>query len=167
VSPGGHLATTLAACAATAALTESVSVTAGVAVGGFLIDVDHAIDYVLVERQRDLSPPAFLRYYLEARVQRVVLVLHSYECFALIAILAWWMDWLPLWGYLSGATLHLALDIAFNGKLVPTNIFAFYSFIYRARHRFRAVALHGGTERAPAPRNFWRAFFRGAAVADQ
>jgi hypothetical protein len=162
VSPGGHLATTVAACIASAALTQSAPLTAGVAIGGFLIDIDHAIDYVFVERQRDLRPSAFLRYYLEARVQRVVLVLHSYECFALIAILAWWTGWLPLYGYLAGAILHLALDLRFNGKLVPTNIFAFYSFTYRARHRFRAVSLHGGTARAPAPRNFWRAFFQGA-----
>jgi hypothetical protein len=154
------------ACAVAAACTHSASVTAGVAVGGFLIDIDHAIDYVLVEGQRDLRPSAFLRYYLEARVQRAVLVLHSYECFALIAVLAWWSDWVLLWGYLAGAILHLALDIAFNGKLVPTNIFAFYSFAYRARRRFCAATLHGGTERAPAPRNFWRAFFRGAVVAD-
>jgi hypothetical protein len=166
VSPGGHLATTLAACAITAAVTHSLPATAGVAVGGFLIDVDHAIDYVLVEGQRDLRPSAFLRYYLEARVRRAVLVLHSYECFALIAAAAWWTEWPALWGYLAGALLHLALDIAFNGKLVPTNIFAFYSFTYRARHHFCAASLHGGTARAPAPRGFWRAFFRGAAAAD-
>jgi hypothetical protein len=167
VSPGGHLATTLVACAATAALTDSVGVMVGVAVGGFLIDIDHAIDYVLVERQRDLRPSAFLRYYLEARVRRAVLVFHSYECFALVGVVAWWTDWLPLWGYLVGAILHLALDIAFNGQLVPTNILAFYSFTYRARHRFCAVSLHGGAERAPAPRSFWRAFFKGAATVDQ
>jgi hypothetical protein len=167
VSPGGHLATTLVACAAAATLTDSVSATAGVAVGGFLIDVDHAIDYVLVEGQRDLRPSAFLRYYLEARVRRAVLVLHSYECFTLLGLVAWWTEWVALWGYLAGASLHLALDIAFNGKLVPMNIVAFYSFVYRARHRFCALTLHGEAERAPAPRSFWRAFFKGAAVADQ
>jgi len=163
VSPGGHLVTTLAACGVTAALTESWPAVAGVAAGGFLIDVDHAIDYVLFEGQRDLRPGAFLRYYVEGRVKRVVLALHSYELFGLLAVLAWWNEWTPLWAYLAGAVLHLALDIAFNGEFVPGNIVAFYSFTYRARHRFRGPALLGRTRHAAAPEGFWRAFFRGAA----
>ena len=84
MSPGGHLVTTLAACGATAVVTGSLTLTVGVAAGGFLIDVDHAVDYVFFDRQRDLRPGAFLRYYLEGRVQRAVLVLHSYELFALL-----------------------------------------------------------------------------------
>ena len=61
MSPGGHLVTTALACAAVYAGTESVALTAGLAAGGFLIDVDHAVDYVLFERQRDLRPGSFLR----------------------------------------------------------------------------------------------------------
>ena len=78
MSPGGHLVTTLAACTAAAITTESWPLVAGLAAGGFWIDVDHAIDYVLVERQTDLRPDAFLRYYLGGRVRRTVLALHSY-----------------------------------------------------------------------------------------
>ena len=64
MSPGGHLVTTVAACGAAAATTDSWPLVAGLAAGGFWIDIDHAIDYVLVERQRDLRPGAFLRYYV-------------------------------------------------------------------------------------------------------
>jgi len=78
MSPGGHLVTTVTACAAAAATTESWPLVAGLAAGGFWIDVDHAIDYVVFERQRDLRPGAFLRYYLEGRVRRTVLALHDY-----------------------------------------------------------------------------------------
>ena len=166
MSPGGHLATTAAACAVTAAMTHSWPLTAGVAVGGFLIDVDHAIDYVLFEGQRDLRPAAFLRYYLEGRVGRAVLVLHSYELLALAGALAGWTACAPLWGYLIGALLHLSLDIAFNGELLPNNVLAFYSFGYRAVHRFRGSALHGSIERAAPPENFWHAFFKGSAIRD-
>ena len=84
MSPGGHLVTTAAACVAAAALTESPMLTAAIAAGGFFIDVDHAIDYVLLEKQRDWTPGAFLRYYLSGKVQRAVLMLHSYELFALL-----------------------------------------------------------------------------------
>jgi hypothetical protein len=170
VSPGGHLLTTLAACAASAFLsrdlpvTDSLALTAGIAAGGFLIDVDHAVDYVLFERQRDLRPSVFLRYYLEGRVKRVVVVLHSYELFALLGLLAWHLDVLALWGYLMGALMHLALDIIFNGELTPRSIGAFYSFTYRLAHRFDATALTGPRNRFTAPEHFWSAFFAGATV---
>src|SRR5918994_4596311 len=111
MSPGGHLVTTVSAGVAAATVPESLPLTAAIFAGGFLIDVDHAVDYVLFERQRDLRPGAFLRYYLDGRVQRAVLVLHSYELFALLGLLAWWTDAVALWGYLMGALMHLALDI--------------------------------------------------------
>jgi len=166
MSPGGHLVTTAVACAASAALTGSPPLTAGIALGGFLIDVDHAIDYVLVERQRDLRPAAFLRYYLGGRVQRAVLVLHSYELFALLIAVAWWTDALALWGYLLGGLMHLALDLIFNGELTPRSISAFYSFTYRLAHRFDTAALFGPASDRLVPAGFWRAFFTGAELPE-
>ena len=82
MSPGGHLVTTAIACAAVYAGTESAGLVAGLAAGGFLIDVDHIFDYLVFEGQHDWRPSAFLRYYLEGRVRRVVLPLHSYELLA-------------------------------------------------------------------------------------
>jgi hypothetical protein len=166
VSPGGHLLTTAAACATSAALTGSLPLTAGIALGGFLIDVDHALDYVLVERQRNLRPAAFLRYYMEHRARRVVLFLHSYELFALLVALAWWLEAPLLWGYLLGGFLHLGLDLRFNGESTPRSIGAFYSFAYRLAHRFDARALLG--DGIPAvPRTFWAAFFAEFSTADR
>lgn len=167
MSPGGHLVTTVAACAATAAITGNVTLTAAMAVGGFLIDVDHALDYVLIERQRDLRPGVFLRYYLEGRTQRLVLALHSYELFALLALAAWWSGAVWLWGYLAGGLMHLALDLLFNGELTPRSIVPFYSFGYRLAHRFDAQALLGNLKTEPSPRGFWAAFFQGVTPADR
>jgi hypothetical protein len=147
MSPGGHAVTTVVASAATAYLSGSLSLATAVALGGFFIDVDHAIDYVLFNRPRDLRPMAFLRYDLEGRPQQVVLALHSWELFALLAAVAWWMEWPLLWGYLGGAAMHLLLDIVFNGALLPTNVVAFYSFTYRAAHGFNGETLHGQRER--------------------
>jgi hypothetical protein len=162
VSPGGHLVTTAAACAASLAVTGSLPLTAGIAVGGFLIDVDHAVDYVLFEGQRDLRPGAFLRYYLGGHFRRTVLLLHSYELFAVLGLAAWWTDALPLWGYLVGALMHLALDLIFNGELTPRSIGAFYSFSYRLAHGFEAQALLGPPQVRPPSPSFWVAFFAGA-----
>ena len=143
MSPGGHLVTTALTCARVYALTGSAALVAGVIAGGFLIDVDHVLDYVVVEGQRDLRPSAFLRYYSEQRMRRVTLVLHSYELFALLVALAWLTNWVPLWGYVLGVTLHLPLDIFFNGRMLSRNLVPFYSLAYRWRLGFRAGPLLG------------------------
>ena len=161
--------TTVVACAASACLsrglpaTDSLALIGGLIAGGFLIDVDHAVDYVLFEGRRDLRPSTFLRYYLEGRVERVVLALHSYEVFALIGLWAWWADALALWGYLMGALMHLALDIVFNGESIPRSIGAFYCFTYRLAHGFDARALCGPRGRLTTSERFWVAFFASPA----
>src|SRR5207244_2262304 len=68
MSPGGHLVTTAVASAAVGYATGSLPLATAVAAGGFLIDLDHAIDYVVFDAQRDLRPGAFLRYYFEGHV---------------------------------------------------------------------------------------------------
>ena len=159
MSPGGHLVCTALACGAVHALGGSLVLTAGVAAGGVLIDVDHVIDYIFFERRRELSPGAFLRYYVEQRHQRVVLMLHSYELLVALAALAWVTGWVGLWGYLLGMALHLPLDIVFNGRVLSRNLLPFYSFAYRWRARFRSAPLLGVTAPTPAPGGFWRSFF--------
>lgn len=166
MSPGGHLVTTAVACAAIYAGTESLAVTAGLAAGGFLIDVDHLVDYVLFERQRDLRPGSFLRYYLNGKAQRVVLVLHSYELLVLLAAIAWHThaDW--LWGWVFGMLLHLPLDIVFNGKFASSGLVHFYSFIVRARAGFRADRFTDRPRRPVSADGFLAAFFKGGQVDD-
>jgi hypothetical protein len=165
VSPGGHLVTSVAACATAAVVTGDWAVTAAIMVGGFLIDVDHAVDYVVFEQQRDLRPSAFMRYYLEGRARHVVLALHSYELFALLIAAAWWSDAAWLWGYLFGGLMHLALDLTFNGELTTRSIAPVYSFAYRLAHGFDGPAMLGRVDAAPLPRGFWAAFFEGATPA--
>src|SRR4030095_10977856 len=114
---------------------------------------------VLFERQRDLRPGAFLRYYVSGRVKRLVLPLHSYQLSALLALAAWWWGSIPLWGYLLGGAMHLALDIKFNGQLTPRSIVAFYSFTYRLAHRFDGEGLLGHMSLQVDGR-FWGAFFQ-------
>jgi hypothetical protein len=166
VSPGGHLVTTALACGAVYAATGSPALTVGIAAGGFLIDVDHVVDYVLFEGRRDLRPAAFLRYYLEGHVQRVVLLLHSYELAALLILLAWTTGSAWLWGYCLGMALHLPLDIIFNGRYVPGGLVGFYSFARRWRAGFRANRFWDAARLAPLDENFWITFFRGAKLRE-
>ena len=164
MSPGGHLVTTAIAGGAVLASTGSIPLTAGLVVGGFLIDVDHVVDYLLVERRRELTPDAFLRYYTEGHARRMVLALHSYEVFLALAALAWWLGSVWVAGYLAGGAMHLALDIGFNGRLTPRNIFAFYSFGFRWAHGFDALTLFGSEPRV-TPAGFWGSFFLGPRLA--
>jgi hypothetical protein len=166
VSPGGHLVTTAAACAVVYAGTGSTALIAGLAAGGFLIDVDHVVDYVLFERQRDLRPGTFLRYFLDGKSKRVVLVLHSYELLALLAGLAWLtrVDW--LWGWVFGMVLHLPLDVVFNGKFASGGLVHFYSFIVRARAGFLAERFTDRRRHPVSADDFWGAFFAGGRLAD-
>jgi hypothetical protein len=164
MSPGGHLVTTAIACAAVYAGTGSLGLVAGLAAGGFLIDVDHVFDYVVFERQRDLRPSAFLTYYLEGRVRRMVLPLHSYELLAVLVAAAWLTDIEWLWGYCLGMGLHLPLDIVFNGRLVPGGLVHFYSFTVRARAAFLAAHFADPRSLAPVTGGFWQAFFAGARL---
>ena len=159
MSPGGHLVTTAVLCAAVHAATGSAPFTAGVALGGFLIDVDHAIDYLVLEARRDLRPSAFLRHFIEQRHRRVLLALHSYELLAFLALLAWLSNASWLWGYVLGMSLHLPLDVVFNGRSTGRNLVPFYSFTYRAIGRFRSDALLGISSPRPQPGGFWRGFF--------
>jgi hypothetical protein len=164
VSPGGHLVTTALACGAVYAGTGSAALTTGLAAGGFLIDVDHVVDYVLFDGRRDLRPSVFLRYYLEGHVQRTVLLLHSYELAVLLALLAWATGWVWLWGYCLGTALHLPLDIYFNGRFVPGGMVGFYSFAVRWRAGFRANRFWNASRLAPLEEGFWLTFFRGAKL---
>jgi hypothetical protein len=166
MSPGGHLVTTAIVGGAVYAATGSLPLVAGLAAGGFLIDVDHMVDYVAFEGRRDLRPGAFLRYYLSGRAKRVVLMLHSYELMVLLGLVAWATGWVPLWGYILGMALHLPLDIVFNGRVAGHSLVAFYSFLYRWRAGFRADELFRSGPVRPAGAGFWTAFFVGAVRAD-
>lgn len=135
--PGGHLATGIALSGAAYLGTGSAELAAGCLAGAFLIDVDHYVDYLTVERQwRRPGPGAFLRYYFALRCRRLVLPLHSIELtIALAAVALLWPHPVPL-GYLAGSTLHLVLDILVNGEQLRCHPVLFYSFVYRVRAGF-------------------------------
>jgi len=121
---------------------------------------------VLFERQRDLRPGSFLRYYVAGKARRVVLVLHSYELLVLLAAIAWFTNVAWLWGWVLGMLLHLPLDIIFNGKFASNGLVHFYSFIVRARAGFRSDHFTDRRRRPLPPIGFWAPFFKGARLAD-
>src|SRR5687767_13332562 len=114
--PGGHLITSVALGAAAWTSTGSASLAAGCFAGGFLIDFDHYLDYLVFERQWQRPGPAsFLRYYFTFQVQKIVLPLHSIELMIALALFCYVSPHPLLEGYLLGASMHVILDILVNG----------------------------------------------------
>jgi hypothetical protein len=140
--PGGHLATSIALSGVAYASTGSVEAAAGCFAGGFFIDVDHYLDYMVFEKQwRRPGPLSFLRYYFKMSPKRLVLPLHSAELMtALLAVLLL-HPWPLLVGYWFGAAMHLTFDVLVNGDYVLKRPCMFYVFSYRVYHRFAAAAL--------------------------
>jgi hypothetical protein len=140
--PGGHLATALTLSATTYYATGSMEASAGAFAGGFLIDVDHYLDYLFFERQwRRPSPISFLQYYFTNRPRKLVLPLHSAELMTLLLALIFMHPWPILVGYWVGAAMHLTFDVLVNGEYGLKRPIGFYIFSYRALQRFAAENL--------------------------
>jgi hypothetical protein len=140
--PGGHLATSIALGGAAYAATGSPEAAAGCFAGGFLIDVDHYVDYLVFEKQwRRPGPLSFLRYYFTLSPRRVVLPLHSMELMTVLfgAILLYPSPLLV--GYWFGAAMHLIFDVLVNGEYALRRAVLFYFFAYRASKRFAAAEM--------------------------
>ena len=141
MKPSGHFATAAGAAGLAYATTGSGELAAGTFAGGFLIDLDHYMDYVLFERQLSLNPFRFLHYYYSERYSWVVLVLHSYELMSALGLLALLTGWPWLTGYLLGAAMHLIFDITVNGHASLRHPIRFYSFFYRWKFGFSKAGL--------------------------
>jgi hypothetical protein len=148
--PGGHLATSIVLGAGAYAASGSLELAAGCFAGGFLIDVDHYLDYLIFEKQWARPGPAhFLRYYFTNQPRLLVLPLHSYELMTVLTVLAVMFRPSFLIGYLLGAVMHIAFDIAINGDYALRHRFLFYSFAYRASQGFHAKELLDVSEAPP------------------
>lgn len=122
----------------------SPELAAGAFVGGFLIDLDHYLDFVAFGGQKSFGPSKFLSFYQRHEYDRVVLALHSYELMAALGLFCFLVPHPLILGYLMGAAFHMALDIGFNRPMIQSPI-SFYSLLYRARRGFakdRLLHLH-------------------------
>src|SRR5215471_14189316 len=140
--PGGHLATAAALSGVAYAATGSLEAAAGCFAGGFLIDVDHYLDYLFFEKQwRRPSPLAFLGYYFTYSPKKLVLPLHSIELMTVLFLIILAHPWPLLVGYWIGALMHLTLDVLVNGEHALKRAVLFYFFSYRAWWAFGAEGL--------------------------
>ena len=166
--PGGHLATAIALGVGAYASTGSPNLAAGCFAGGFLIDFDHYLDYLVFERQwRKPSPADFLRYSFAGRPQWLVLPLHSLELMTLLTVVAVSVRNPFLIGYLAGAAMHLGFDMAINGDYALRRPILFYLFSYRAKRGFRANELLDVTVKPGSGAHLFREFFQWRPLTER
>ena len=166
--PGGHLATAAGLGLGAYAISGSAELAAGCFAGGFLIDVDHYIDYLVFENQwRRPWPLSFLKYYFRSMPRRLVLPLHSFELMALLTGVAAFTRNALLIGYLLGAAMHLGFDMLVNGDHAIRRPLLFYAFAYRAAKKFSAVELLEVQLRPGAGENPVRDFFKWRPLTEK
>jgi hypothetical protein len=163
--PGGHLVTAVALGGVAYASTGSAEAAAGCFAGGFLIDVDHYLDYLVFEKQwRQPGPRSFLRYYFTYSPRKLVLPLHSAEFMTVLFFVILGHSWPLLVGYWVGAMMHLTFDILVNGDNALKRPVLFYIFAYRAWYKFGADHLMDVVVSPAAGRRPIREFFRWRPV---
>jgi hypothetical protein len=139
----GHVLTSVTAIGIAFAVTRSISLSLGVAVGSLLLDADHFLDYVLIDDQRSINPIRFLRYYGNYFPPRRVLLLHSYELLIVLLAFAFLTSSLALGGFAAGAFIHLFADIVPRSNRSIWSRIQLYSLIYRWHHGFNSRRLYG------------------------
>ena len=114
-----------------------ISVT--VFLSGIFIDLDHILDYFLYEKKIKLDIKDFF-YKCEALIlNKVYLLLHSYELIIILAILAYFTNDYIVLGLLVGFGTHIMLDLVANKVH-----FLGYSFIFRLINRFNSKKIFCG-----------------------
>jgi hypothetical protein len=114
---------------------RSLTITLVSFAAGFLIDLDHVIDYW---RAYPLCCDIrhFFRTCQEYRLDSLTLFLHSWELLVLLCLFAYLTRSAIALGLALGFTQHLLFD-QFGNFVFPAS----YFFIYRYRHHFRGEAI--------------------------
>lgn len=113
------------------------AVLAGI-LGGFLIDLDHIIDYYLAFGWK-FKLSYFLKGYQFLKSDKIYIFFHGWEYVALLSIgiflftFPFWLE-IAILSISLGAFFHLVADAMINHGMT----FQGYSLFYRARRRFEA-----------------------------
>jgi hypothetical protein len=130
-----HISTSALLAAAVYAYSRSVPEATSCLVSGVLIDLDHLVDFHLFSGER-FSIANFFSWCNEARWQRIILILHSYELFGILCVVAYYLNSAVLRGVVWGAGLHLLLDQLGNLRTFRLSPW-FYLLGYRIAMGFR------------------------------
>lgn len=113
--------------------TSSLPMAAAALISGIFLDIDHILDFFLFSGER-FSISGFTSWCYEGRWQKLVLIFHSYELYAVYGLLVYNYPYPVLVGVFWGVGLHLVLDQAGNRYLIKAFAISkwFYFFTFRA-----------------------------------
>ncbi len=133
--PQYHFAATITTSAIIYYFTRSLAASLISFAGGFLIDLDHLIDYYLHEGI-SLRFGHFVNWCYERKFIRASLILHSLELILLLWAFIYFLELGIFWVSLAiGLTQHMLFDFIFNSDVIKTH--NFYFFTARAMKGFR------------------------------
>ncbi|HPN31191.1 MAG TPA: hypothetical protein PKY81_09555 [bacterium] len=112
---------------------------AAVLLSHIFIDLDHLYDYAYYayEKKEKISVKNFFEVCYNRKLEKIYLILHSYEIFAIISIAVLYIKNSILNGILIGGLTHLALDSIFNGNRRYS-----YLLTYRVIKKFSADSFY-------------------------
>jgi hypothetical protein len=138
----GHIITSAAVVGIALAATGSVTFACAAGGSSLLLDLDHLIDYWLIDEQYSLNILKFLQYYHRNFPLKRLLLFHSYEILAILAVVAWVLRSNSLGGVVVGAFIHLGTDIIPRSNSGLWLIIKRYSLGYRWHHGFKSSHLY-------------------------
>ena len=139
-----HAAASAAVSAAVYGVTRSPTAALAALLSGILIDLDHVPDFFLLSGEK-FSLSNLISWHVNMRWDRVVLVLHSLELWALLALWAFLRRQDLLFGLAAGTGIHLACDEIGNRNPMGHRLSRWFYFLsYRAWVGFRKERLWSG-----------------------
>ena len=113
--------------------TSSIEMASAALFVGIFLDIDHIIDFFLFSGER-FSISGFTSWCYEGRWERLILIFHSYELYALFGLLVYYNPHPVLLSIFWSVGLHLILDQIGNRYLIKAFIISpwFYFFTFRA-----------------------------------
>jgi hypothetical protein len=103
-------------------------------ISGIFIDLDHFIDYLILEGVH-FNVNDFFNFIYEERNNKIIFIFHGWEWSIVLVTAAWTTDWNPwVTGVLIGYGHHMFLDAFFNTNWPLLG----YSFLWRWKKNFIA-----------------------------
>lgn len=146
-----HVCATVFAGGVYYAYTQSSREAVACMLTGVLIDLDHVLDFYQFSKER-FSIPTFFSWCNQGRWQKIAVVLHSYELYAILLIAAYVSKNAMLIAILWGAGIHLCLDEVGNRFVHKTFRLSpwFYFLSFRIAAGFRKELLRTDVEENPS-----------------
>lgn len=127
-----HLIATLATSSVIYAVSKSIPCFLVSFISGFLIDLDHLLDYYIQEGI-SLDFGKFYNHCIEHRFKYLTIIFHSLELLFLLWGIIYIFKLGPFWLALTiGFSQHMLFDLIFNQDIIKTDKFYFLTLrIYR------------------------------------